>query len=80
MGWVRALLMSALFHQLFPVSGMFSEPTALTHTQLPGAWGSCFNLEGEENTLDLRSIPCAEHPPARDRFLPALGFKGLGVA
>lgn len=80
MGWVRALLMSGLFHQLFPVSGMFSEPTALVHTQLPGAWGSCFNLEGEENALDLTSTPCAEHPSARDRFLSALCFKGLGVA
>lgn len=57
---------------------MFSEPSALAHTESPGACGSCFNLEGEEKILDLRSTPCAEHPSARGRFLSALYFKGAG--
>lgn len=73
--------MSALFHQLFSVSGMVSEPSALAHTQLPGTCGSCFNPEGEEKILAIsEAAPCAEHPSARGRFLSGLRFKGLGVA
>lgn len=60
--------MSALLHQIFPVSGMFSEPTALahTHTQLPGACGSCFNPEGKEIILDISEATLVQNIPLQE--------------